>query len=78
MASIISENEIQLNPELVTNIQEHCENLITDFKEHFPENLTPEFCIRDTFATEDTLSESVRTNKKDELIELPCDGCIQR
>jgi hypothetical protein len=47
--SFISENETQLNPELAANIKEHCENLITDFKEYFPENLTPEFWIRDPF-----------------------------
>jgi hypothetical protein len=44
--SFISENEIQLNPELAANIKEHCENLIADFKEHFPENPTSEFWIR--------------------------------
>jgi hypothetical protein len=30
--SFISENEVQLNPELAANIKEHCENLIADFE----------------------------------------------
>jgi hypothetical protein len=38
--SLISENEIQLNPELAANIKEHCENLMADFKDYVPENLT--------------------------------------
>jgi hypothetical protein len=50
LESFISENEIQLNPELAANIKEHCENLIADFKEYFSENLTSEFWIRDPFS----------------------------
>jgi hypothetical protein len=76
--SFISENEIQLNPELAANIKEHCENLIADFKEYFPENLTSEFWIRDPFPIEDILPESLTTNEKDELIELSCDGSLQQ
>jgi hypothetical protein len=48
--SFISANEIKLNPKLAANIKEHCENLIADFKEYFPENLTSEFWIRDPFS----------------------------
>jgi hypothetical protein len=76
--SFISENEIQLNPELVANIKEHCENSIADFKEYFPENLTSEFWIRDPFSIEDILPELLTTNEKDELIELSCDGSLQQ
>jgi hypothetical protein len=75
--SFISENEIQLNPELAANVKEHCENLIADFSEYFPENLTSEFCIRDPFSVEDILPESLTTNEEDELIELFCDGSLQ-
>jgi hypothetical protein len=74
--SFISENEIQLNPELAANIKEHRENLIADFKAYFPENLTSEFWIRDSFSIEDILPESLTTNEKDELIELSCDGSL--
>jgi hypothetical protein len=42
LVSFFSENEIQLNPVLVANIKEYCENL-PEFKEYFPENLTSEF-----------------------------------
>jgi hypothetical protein len=76
--SFISENKIQLNPELAANIKVHCGNLIADFKEYFPENLTSEFRIRDPFSIEDTLPESLTTNEKDELIELSCDGSLQQ
>jgi hypothetical protein len=76
--SFISENEIQLDPELATNIKEHCENLITGFKEYFPENLTSEFWIRDPFSIENIQPESLTTNEKDELIELSCDGSLQQ
>jgi hypothetical protein len=75
--SFIGENEIQLNPELAVNIKEHCENLIANFKEYFPENLASEFWIRDLFSIEDILPESLTKNEKDELIELSCDGSIQ-
>jgi hypothetical protein len=75
---LISENEIQLNPELTANIKEHCENLIADFKEYFPENLTSEFWIRDPFSIEDILPESLTANEKDELIDLSCDGSLQQ
>jgi hypothetical protein len=76
--SFINENEIQTNPELVANIKDHCENLITDFTEYFPENLTPEFWIRKPCSFEDILPELVTTNKKDELTELSCDGSLQQ
>jgi hypothetical protein len=71
-------NEIQLNTKLVANIKEHCANVIADFKEYFSENLTSEFWIRDLFSTEDIPPESLTTNKKDELIELSCDGSLQQ
>jgi hypothetical protein len=74
---IISENGIQLNPELTAYIKEHCENIIADFKEYFPENLASEFWIRNPFSIEDILPESL-TNEKDELIELSCDGSLQQ
>jgi hypothetical protein len=77
LVSFISENEIQLNPELVANIKEHCEDLIADFKWHFPENLTSEFWIKDAFSIEDILPELVTTNEKDEVIGLSCDGSLQ-
>jgi hypothetical protein len=76
--SFISENEIQLNPELTANIKEHCENLIADFKQYFPENLISEFWIRDPFSIEDILPESLTAKEKDELIELSCDGSLQQ
>jgi hypothetical protein len=76
--SFISENGIQLNPELAANIQEHCENLIANFKEYFPENLTSEFWIKDSFSIEDILLETLTINEKDELIELSCDGSLQQ
>jgi hypothetical protein len=76
--SFISENEINLNPELVANIKEPCGNLIAYFKEYFPENLTSEFWIRNPFSLEDTLPESLTTNEKDELIQPSCDGSLQQ
>jgi hypothetical protein len=76
--SFISENEIQLNPELAHNINEHCENLTADFKEYFTENLTSEFWIRDPFPLEDFLPESLTTNEIDEMIQLSCDGSLQQ
>jgi hypothetical protein len=76
--SFISESEIQLNPELAANIKEHYENLIADFKQYFPENLTSEFWMRDPFSIEDILPESLTTNEKDELIELSCVGSLQQ
>jgi hypothetical protein len=76
--SFISENEIKLNPELAANIKEHFENLIADFKKYFPENLTSEFWIRDSFPIEDIPPESLTTQEKDELIELYCDGSLQQ
>jgi hypothetical protein len=78
LVSFISENEIQLNPELAANIMEHCENLIADLKKYFPKNLKSEFWIRDLFSTEDILPDSVRTNKEDELIEPSYDGSLQK
>jgi hypothetical protein len=75
--SFSSESEIQLNRALAANIKEHCEKLIADFKQYFPENLTPEFCIRDTFSTEDILPESFTANEKYELIELSCNGSLK-
>jgi hypothetical protein len=45
--SFTSENEIELNSELAANVKEYCRNLIRDFKQYFPQNLTAEFCIRD-------------------------------
>jgi hypothetical protein len=78
LVSFINENEIRLNPELVADIKKLCENLITDFKEYFIENLTSEFWIRVAFSIEDILPEPITTNKKDEVIELSCDGSLQR
>jgi hypothetical protein len=68
--SFISEDEIQLNRELAANIKEHRDNLITDFRQYFPENLTSEFWIRDPFCIECILRDrdSLTTNEKDELI----------
>jgi hypothetical protein len=77
LINFISENEIQLNCELVASIKEHSENLITDVKEYFAENLRSEFWIRDPFSVEGILSESLTINKKHELIELSCDGSLQ-
>jgi hypothetical protein len=62
----------------VANIKEHCENLIADFREYFPQNLTSEFWIRDPFSIEDILPELLTTKEKDELIELSCDGSLQQ
>jgi len=45
--SFINENEIQMSPELVANIKVHCENLITDFKKHFPFWIRKPFCVED-------------------------------
>jgi hypothetical protein len=67
-----------VNPELAANTKEYFENLIADFKEYFPENLTSEFWIRDPFSIEDILPESLTTNEKDELMELSCDGSLQQ
>jgi hypothetical protein len=78
LGSFISENEIQLNPELAANIKEHCESLNADFMKYFPENLTSEFFIGDPFSIEDFLPESLTTNEKDELIELSCGGSLQQ
>jgi hypothetical protein len=78
LVSFISENEIQLNPELVANIKKQCENLIAGFKEYFPENLTSEFWIRDAFSVEDILPKVATTNEKDELIEFSCDVSLQK
>jgi hypothetical protein len=75
--SFISENEIQLNPELAANIKEHCQNLIADVKEHIPENMKSGFWIRDPSLIEGILPESVTTKEKDELIQLSCDGSLQ-
>jgi hypothetical protein len=63
---------------VAANIKKHCGNLISDFKEIFPENLTSEFWIRDSFSIEDILPESLKTKEKDELIELSCDGSLQQ
>jgi hypothetical protein len=71
--SFISYSEIQLNPELAANIKEHCEKLTADFKDCFPENLKSKFWIRDAFSIVDILTESVITDKRDQLKELSCD-----
>jgi hypothetical protein len=77
--SFFSENEIQLSSiQLLANIKEHCENLIADFKQYFLKDLTSEFWIRDTFSIKGILPESVTTNEKDEMIELSCNGSLQR
>jgi hypothetical protein len=52
--------------------------IIADFREFSPENLTTGFWIRDPFSIEDILPESLTTNEKDELIELSCDGSLQQ
>jgi hypothetical protein len=78
LASFISENEIQLNPELAANIKEHCGNLLADFKDYFAEHLTSEFWIRDAFSIEDIVPESVTTYEKDEQMESSCDRSLQR
>jgi hypothetical protein len=74
----ISEDAIQLNPELAADIKEHCENVIVDFKQYFPENLTSEFSISGPFSIEDIPPESLTANERDELIELCCDGSLQQ
>jgi hypothetical protein len=76
--SFSSENEIQLNPEPVASVKEHFENLIANVEEYFPENLTSEFWTRHPFSIEDILLELLTTNEKDELLELFCDGSVQK
>jgi hypothetical protein len=61
----------------LANIKEKSKNLNADFKEYFPENLTSEFWIRNPFSIEGILPESLTINKKDELIEISCDGSLQ-
>jgi hypothetical protein len=52
-------------------------NLITDFKECFPENLISEHWIRDPFYRAGILAELLTTNNKDEVIEISCNASFQ-
>jgi hypothetical protein len=71
--SFISENKIQLNPELAANMKEHWENLIADF------DIKTEIRILDRASVSYWRHpiRIVKTNEKDEVTEFSCDGSLQ-
>jgi hypothetical protein len=64
LGSFASKNGIQLKPEQVANIKEHCANFAAGSKEYFTENLASEFWIRVPFSIEDILPESLTKKRK--------------
>ena len=66
-----------LSSELTSDIQQHCLQLVVNFKKYFPENYDDKNWIRNPFSTQETFPADFSLQERDQLIELSCDGGIK-
>lgn len=74
--TFLTENDLQLNPDLVDDIKNHCSQLILNFRSYFPEQFDDKSWIRNPFADVE-LPADFSAQERDQFIELSCDGGLK-
>ncbi len=68
----LSEQSLELQPELISDIKQHCQQLILNFNSYFPENYSSKNWIRNPFSTDEIGDLSIE--EREQFLELSCDG----
>ena len=76
LQTFLTENELQLHPDLVEDIKRHCSQLILNFRSYFPEKVDDKSWIRNPFS-EVALPADFSVQERDQIIELSCDGGLK-
>ena len=77
LEEFVTEKQMLLPSELTSDIQQHCLQLVVNFKKYFPENYDDKNWIRNPFSTQETFPADFSLQERDQLIELSCDGGIK-
>ena len=76
LQTFLTDNELQVHPDLVEDIKEHCSQLILNFRFYFPEQLDDKIWIRNPFS-EIELPLDFSVQERDQFIELSCDNGLK-
>lgn len=76
LQTFLTENDLQLNADLDSDIKNHCSQLILNFQSYFPEQLGDKNWIRNPFG-EVHLPVDFSAQERDQFVELSCDGGLK-
>lgn len=71
----LTENEIEIDPEITNDIKSHCEVLVKSFGEYFNEDYTKHLWIQNPFV--ESPNEYFSFEEQEAIIDLSCDSSLQ-
>ncbi|XP_054276637.1 zinc finger BED domain-containing protein 5-like [Macrosteles quadrilineatus] len=78
LESFVDENDIQLSPEFLADIKNHCLSLINSYNLYFPEDLNEYSWIQNPFAEIEMAPDNLTAPEKEQLFELNCDSELRQ